>query len=58
MKKKEEQKCSIETCPMFLGLFLEGQYMSGQSKEAINKKLLKWFRMGEKTRKREKKLNI
>ena len=43
MKKKRE--CNIETCPMFVGLFLEGQKMSGQAKEAINKKLIKWFKM-------------
>ena len=45
MKKKRE--CSIKTCPMFVGLFLEGDKMSGETKEAINKKLLKWFKMGK-----------
>ena len=44
---KLERRCNLETCPMFIGLFLEGQNMSGQLKEAINKKLLKWFKMGK-----------
>lgn len=50
MNKNQSKKrlCNLRTCPMFLGLFLEGQKMSGQAKEAINKKLLKWFKMGRR----------
>ena len=44
----KEKKCDLRICPMFIGLFLEGQKMSGQAKEAINKKLLKWFKMGKR----------
>ncbi len=45
---KEKVICNLRTCPMFIGLFLEGQKQSGLVKEEMNKLMIKWFKAGKK----------
>ena len=46
--------CNIITCPIRIGLFLEGQKMSGLVKEEIHKKILEWYNQAQQIHDRQK----